>query len=110
MSEERTCGDIAKCICSQELGAGASRCEWQDGKTAGQSGPDPRPVSRSASPGGEPVQMTLGTYGLTCDDWLQSAVPKSCSGSKSARQSEWVGWMVCWTTSQTMGMRRPHPS
>ena len=72
-----------RCICSPGSGAGALRSEWPDGPTTDQSGPEAAPASRFPLPAKEPVQMTLGTFGLTCDDWLQSADPQSCSENKS---------------------------
>ena len=83
MCEEKTCGDTTKCICSPGSGAGASRSEWPDGPTTNQSGPEAAPASRSASQAGEPVQMTLGTFGPTCEDSSPSAGQKSSSGSRS---------------------------
>lgn len=83
MSEETTCGDTHRCICSQELGDGASPCEWQAGEMTGQCGADLVLASRFPLPAKEPVQMTLGTFGLTCDDWLQSADHQSSSENKS---------------------------
>jgi len=83
MSEETTCGDTHRCICSQELGDGASPCEWQAGEMTGQCGADLVLASRFPLPAKEPVQMTLGTCGLTCDDWLQSADHQSSSENKS---------------------------
>jgi hypothetical protein len=73
MSEEKTCGDTSKCTCSPGSGAGALRCEWQDGKMADQCGPEAARASRSASPGGAAAQMTLGTCGLTCSGSSESA-------------------------------------
>ena len=83
MSEETTCGDTHRCICSPELGDGASPCEWQAGEMTGQCGADLVLASRFPLPAKEPVQMTLGTFGPTCEDSSPSAGQKSSSGSRS---------------------------
>jgi hypothetical protein len=55
MCEEKTCGDTHRCICSQELGDGASPCEWQAGEMTGQCGADLVLASRFPLPAKEPV-------------------------------------------------------
>lgn len=82
MCNQTTCEGIPRCICSPGSADGPTPSDLPVGQTTDPFGLAAAPASRSASPEGVPVQMTLGISGPSSAASLRSADLQSRLESK----------------------------
>lgn len=83
MSEQTISKSSRNAISSPESAGGPSPCVSPDGLTTDPSGPDRRPVSRSASQEKAGARQMNDTFPPNLLDWYGMDAPKCCSENKS---------------------------